>query len=250
MDRWDSLPSRVELQTERLLELLSRHGHTGTFFVLGWIAERHPKFVRSIADAGHEVASHGYAHRLVYDLGPNAFREDIRRSKAAVEDACGAQVRGHRAASFSITPRSLWAFDILAEEGFEYDSSVYPVRHHRYGIPDSALGAHRRDGITEVPIATLQVGPLRIGVGGGAYMRFLPEPVWLRAISRVAQERPLTLYVHPWECEPDQPRLDGSPIARLRQYGALGPTLNKLDAVFGRFRFGTFADLATHGQRG
>src|SRR4029077_2166306 len=248
IDGWDSLPSRVALQTERLLDLLSRHGHHGTFFVLGWIAERHPGFVRSIADAGHEVASHGYAHRLVYELGPTAFREDLRRSKAAVEDACGARVRGYRAASFSITPRSLWAFEILGEEGFEYDSSVYPVRHHRYGMPDSRLGMHRRDGVVEVPIATLQAGPLRIGVGGGAYMRFLPEPVWLRAVSRVAHERPLTLYVHPWECDPDQPRLNGSPISRLRQYGGQGSTLKKLNSVFERFPFGTFADLATHGQ--
>ena len=244
IERWNSLPSRVVLQTERLLDLLSRHGHHGTFFVLGWIAERHPQLVRSIADAGHEIASHGYAHSLVYDLGPEAFREDIRRSKAAVENAGGARVRGFRAASFSITPRSLWAFDILAEEGFEYDSSVYPVRHHRYGIPDSALGIHRRGRIIEVPIATLQLGPLRIGVGGGAYLRFLPEPVWLRAVARVAQERPVTLYVHPWECEPDQPRLDGPAIAQLRQYGGQGSTLRKLDAAFSRFQFGTLAEVA------
>jgi polysaccharide deacetylase family protein (PEP-CTERM system associated) len=250
IETWDSLPSRVVPQTERLLELLSRHGHHGTFFVLGWIAERHPQLVRSIADAGHEVASHGYAHRLVYELGPEMFLEDLRRSKAAIESACGAEVRGYRGASFSITPRSLWALEILAEEGFAYDSSVYPVRHHRYGIPDSPLGVHRREGIIEVPIATLQAGPVRIGVGGGAYMRFLPQPVWFGAISRVAQERPLTLYVHPWECDPDQPRLSGPPIARLRQYGGQRSTLKKLDAAFERFRFGTFAELAADGHPG
>jgi polysaccharide deacetylase family protein (PEP-CTERM system associated) len=186
---------------------------------------------------------------LVYELGPVAFREDIRRSKIAVEDAGGARVRGYRAASFSITPRSLWAFKILAEEGFDYDSSIYPVRHHRYGIPDSALGVHRRDQTIEIPIATLQAGPLRIGVGGGAYLRFLPEPVWLAAIAHVARARPLTLYVHPWECEPEQPRLDGPRIARLRQYGGQGSTLKKLNAAFERFRFGTFADLAKASER-
>lgn len=244
-EAWSDLPSRVEPQTERLLDLLAREGSLGTFFVLGWVAEHHTALVRRIADAGHEVASHGYAHRLVYEMGPEGFRADLRRSKAAIEQVLGARIVGHRAANFSITPRSLWAFDILAEEGFEYDSSVYPVRHHRYGLPASPLVPHRRDRVIELPIATLPVGPFALGVGGGAYMRFLPSAVWLAAVDRVAAERPLTLYVHPWECEPGQPRLDGPPLARLRQYGGQSSTLPKLALALARRRFGTCAALAS-----
>jgi len=242
--RWDSLPSRVEPETRVLLDLLGRYEQRATFFVLGWIAERHRGLVRDIAAAGHEIATHGHLHRLVYDLGPDAFRDDLRRSKAAIEDATGRAVKGHRAASFSITPRSLWALDILADEGIEWDSSVYPVRHHRYGIPDSPLVPHRRGRIVELPIATLAIGPLRVGVGGGAYLRFLPRPLWLGAVGQVARARPLTLYVHPWECDPEQPRLEGSAVARLRQYGGQRTTLTKLEAVFRRQRFSTFGHLA------
>ena len=244
-EQWQSLPSRVVDQTARLLDLLARHGAHGTFFVLGWVAEQHPELVRRIAAAGHEVASHGHTHQLVYELGPDAFRQDVRRSKRAIEDALGGAVIGHRAANFSITPRSLWAIDILADEGFEYDSSVYPVRHHRYGIPDSPLEPHRRGRLVELPIATLPLGSLRIGVGGGAYMRFLPRGVWLRALERVASRRPLTLYVHPWEIDPDQPHLVGPWLAQLRQYGGQRTAMAKLDAACRRFRFAPFRDLAT-----
>jgi polysaccharide deacetylase family protein (PEP-CTERM system associated) len=243
-ERWETVPSRVEPETQRLLELLAKHGQRATFFVLGWVAERHPALVREVVAAGHEIATHGYMHRLVYDLGPQGFREDLRRSLAAIEQATGQRVTGHRAASFSITPRSLWALDILAEEGIVWDSSVFPVHHHRYGIPDSPLTPHRRGPIVELPIATFTLGPLRIGVGGGAYLRFLPRPLWLDAAARVARRRPLTLYVHPWECDPDQPRLEGSTLARLRQYGNQRTTLPKLDAIFRSRRFGTFGELA------
>jgi len=243
-DRWDALPSRVEPETRLLLELLAKHGQRATFFVLGWVAERHPALVREVVAAGHEIATHGHLHRLVYDLGPDAFRTDLRRSKVAIEQATGQPVKGHRAASFSITARSLWALDILADEGITWDSSVYPVRHHRYGIPDSPLVPHRRGRIIELPIATLTLGSLRVGVGGGAYLRFMPRPLWLGAVGRVARSRPLTLYVHPWECDPDQPRLEGSALARLRQYGGQRTTLPKLDAVLRSRRFGTFGELA------
>jgi polysaccharide deacetylase family protein (PEP-CTERM system associated) len=241
---WPDLPSRVVSQTALLLDLLAQHDARGTFFVLGWIAERHPTLVRRIADAGHEVGSHGHRHELAYRLGPAGFREDLRRSKEAIEHALGSRITGHRAANFSITSASLWALDVLAEEGFTYDSSIYPVRHHRYGIPDSPLPPHRRGVIAEVPLATLQVGPLRLGVGGGAYMRFLPEALWLRALDRVAAQRPVTLYVHPWECEPAQPHLVGPPLAQLRQYGGQSTTLAKLGSAFRRARFGTYGALA------
>jgi polysaccharide deacetylase family protein (PEP-CTERM system associated) len=243
-ETWRDLPSRVESQTGRLLDLLARQGAAATFFVLGWVAEHHGALVRRIADAGHEVASHGYSHRLIYEMGPAEFRADLRRSKTAIEHALGARVIGHRGANFSITARSLWAFEILAEEGFEYDSSVYPVRHHRYGIPGSAMVPHRRGRIIELPIATMTAGPLRLGVGGGAYMRFLPAAMWLAALDRVGAERPLTLYVHPWECEPEQPHLEGPMLARLRQYGGQSSTLPKLARAFRRRQFGTCAALA------
>ena len=243
-ERWDALPSRVEPETRVLLDLLAKHDQRATFFVLGWVADRHPALVREIAAAGHEIATHGYLHRLVYDLGPDGFRADLRRSMTAIANATGRSVKGHRAASFSITPRSLWAFDILADEGIDWDSSVYPVRHHRYGIPDSPLTPHRRGRIVELPIGTLALGSLRIGVGGGAYLRFMPRPLWLGAVGRVARSRPLTLYIHPWECDPDQPQLEGSAFARLRQYGGQRSTLPKLDAILRRWHFGTFGDLA------
>lgn len=241
---WESLPSRVEPQIRRLLDLMARHGQRGTFFVLGWIAEHHAPLVREIAAAGHEIATHGHLHELAYELGPDRFRADLRRSMAAIADATGKPVKGHRAASFSITVQSLWAFDVLAEEGIEWDSSVYPVRHHRYGIPDSPLVPHRRGRIVELPIATLEIGALRVGVGGGAYLRFLPQPLWLAALRRITRERALTLYVHPWECDPGQPHLEGSTLARFRQHHGQGTTLAKLDAAFRAHRFGTFGELA------
>jgi polysaccharide deacetylase family protein (PEP-CTERM system associated) len=244
LETWPDLPSRVVSQTELLLDLLAQHDARGTFFVLGWIAERHPALVRRIAGAGHEVGSHGHRHELAYQLGPTKFRDDLRRSKNAIEDALGSSIVGHRAANFSITNDSLWAFDVLAEEGFTYDSSVYPVLHHRYGIPESPLAAHRRGPIVELPLATLQFGPLRVGVGGGAYMRFLPAGLWLRALDRVAAERPVTLYIHPWECDPTQPHLVGPALAQLRQYGGQSTTLAKLGSAFRRARFGTYGALA------
>ena len=243
-DAWDGLPSLVEQQVRPLLELLGRHSARATFFVLSWVAERHPALVQEIAGAGHEIASHGRLHRLVYDLGPARFRDDLRRSKQTLEQIVSRPVVGYRGASFSITSRSIWAFDILAEEGFRWDSSVYPVRHHRYGMPNSPLVPHRRGGIVELPIATLDIGPLHLGVGGGAYLRFLPQALWLAAIERVAATRPLTLYVHPWECDPKQPRLEASRVSRLRHYGRQSTTLSKLEAAFQHHTFGTFGDLA------
>ena len=244
VERWPALPVRVIDQTVRLLDLLERHGARATFFVLGWVAETQPALVRRIAAAGNEIASHGYAHRLAYELGPHAFREDLVRSKRVIEDALGEAIVGHRAANFSITERSLWALDILGELGFRYDSSVYPVRHHRYGIPDSPLAAHRRGAVTELPIATLDIGPLRVGVGGGAYMRFLPRRLWLAGLASVARRRPLMLYVHPWETDPDQPHLRGPVLAQLRQYGGQGGAVAKLGAAFERFAFVPYRELA------
>jgi polysaccharide deacetylase family protein (PEP-CTERM system associated) len=180
---WDDMESRVVANTQRLLEIFEESGVKSTFFILGWVAERHTDLVRAIADRGHEVASHGYAHRLVYDQTPDAFREDVRRAKHVIEDATGQGVRGYRAPSYSITPRSLWALDILIEEGHSYDASIFPIRHDRYGIPVSPrepFPVERDAGaLMEVPGSTVRVGPLNLPVGGGGYFRILPYQ-WTR----------------------------------------------------------------------
>jgi polysaccharide deacetylase family protein (PEP-CTERM system associated) len=176
--RWDNMESRVVANTERLLDIFAEHEVRSTFFVLGWVAERQPGLVKQLAERGHEVASHGYAHRLVYDQTPRAFREDVRRAKLLLEDASGRKVSGYRAPSYSITPRSLWALDILIEEGYEYDSSIFPIRHDRYGIPVSARLPYRIDrnagSLIEIPGSTTQLGPVNLPVAGGATFESCP----------------------------------------------------------------------------
>jgi polysaccharide deacetylase family protein (PEP-CTERM system associated) len=242
--RWESLESRVERNTDRLLQIFADAGVTATFFVLGWVAERHPGLVRRIADEGHEVASHGYAHRLVYDLTPSMFRDDIRRSKAALQNATGMAVEGYRAPSYSVTPRSLWALDVLIEEGFRYDSSIFPIHHDRYGIPVSSRHPYRlnRPGgsIIEVPGSTVRWGVFNFPVAGGGYFRILPYP-WTRwgiaQLNRV-ENRPAIFYMHPWEIDPDQPRLSAGMLSRFRHYRNLGETEGRLKRLLADFDFG------------
>ena len=209
---WHRYERRVLANTERVLALLDDRGVKATFFILSWNAERHPELVRRIAEAGHEIASHGYGHGLAYELGEQAFRNDVERSKKLLEDLTGTPVLGYRAPSFSITKRSLWALDVLMDLGFRYDSSVFPVQDRLYGIP----GAERfpfpivRDGrtLTEVPISTVRWGGRTLPLGGGAYLRLLPYVYTRWGVRRVAQEgKPAIIYVHPWELDPDQPRL-------------------------------------------
>ena len=242
---WEHLESRVVRNTERLLELFAETGVRGTFFVLGWVAERHPDLVRGIVAGGHELASHGFAHRLVYDLTPAQFRDDVRRSKAVLEAAGGVPVRGYRAPSYSITPRSLWAIDILIEEGFSWDASIFPIHHDRYGIPVSPRHPYvleRECGrLVEVPGSTVQVGSLNLPVAGGGYFRLLPY-VWTRwGIDRLnrMEGRPAIFYLHPWEIDPDQPRLRTSRLGRLRHYRNLDKTEDRLRALLSDFRFST-----------
>jgi polysaccharide deacetylase family protein (PEP-CTERM system associated) len=243
-ESWGSHESRVERNTDRLLHTFADCGVTATFFVLGWVAERFPRVITRIAALGHEVASHGYGHSLVYDQTPAAFREDVRRSKTLLEQVCGQRVEGYRAPSFSITSRSLWAFDVLVEEGFRYDSSVYPIRHDRYGIPDAPrhpFFLHRRAGtLLEVPGSTVRVGMVNLPIGGGGYFRQLPYQ-WTRwGIGQVNQveRRPAVFYLHPWEIDPDQPRLAAGVIARLRHYRNLDRTEARLRRLLQDFRFG------------
>ena len=240
---WATMESRVTRNTERLLDIFREHGVRSTFFVLGWVAERHPGLVRAIADAGHEIASHGYAHRLIYDQTLTAFRDDVRRAKSLLEDACGRHVIGYRAPSYSITPRSLWALDVLLEEGYQYDSSIFPIRHDRYGIPVSGrkpyLIPRDRGELVEVPGSTTKMGPLNLPVAGGGYFRIFPY-WWTRwGISRVNQleRRPAIFYLHPWEIDPDQPRLKAGRLSRFRHYRNLQHTEARLRQLVTDFKF-------------
>lgn len=247
-DAWESMPSRVEESTRRLLDLFDRKDSRATFFVLGWVAERHAKLVREIADRGHEVACHGYAHDLVYDLGPQRFREDLRRAKRAVEDATGIRMRGYRAPSYSITEASLWALRILSEEGFRFDSSIFPIRHHRYGIPDFArspvaldLGDAR---LLEFPLTTLRLGRWNLPLAGGAYLRFLPASLFRRGFARLVREgRPTVLYLHPWEIDPGQPRQAVGWKIRLNHYFNLGRVEARLSRLLEAHRFAPMGEV-------
>jgi polysaccharide deacetylase family protein (PEP-CTERM system associated) len=264
--RWESFESRVERNTDRLLGILAEAGVSATFFVLGWIAERHPTLVRRIQAAGHEIACHSYDHRLVYLRTPETFREDTRRVKEILEDIIGERVIGYRAPSFSITRRSLWALDILAEHGFEYDSSIFPILRDRYGIPGAPRFPHRitlgnghpvhtdstgsvdsrdsmgcgksRASIIEVPPSTVRFLGLTLPLGGGGYLRLFPESLFRRALERIVrvEHQMAVLYVHPWEVDPDQPILpNGSWLSTFRQYVNLHKTegrLRRLLAVF------------------
>jgi polysaccharide deacetylase family protein (PEP-CTERM system associated) len=246
---WDRMESRVVANTTRLLDLFDEFGVRSTFFVLGWVGEQHPSLVQLIARRGHEVASHGYAHRLIYDQTPAAFREDVRRAKQLLEDASGRRVLGYRAPSYSITPRSLWALDVLLEEGYEYDSSIFPIRHDRYGIPVSGRRPymiHREAGtLVEVPGSTTQLGPANLPVAGGGYFRILPY-WWTRwGISRLnrVERRPAIFYLHPWELDPGQPRLTASRLGQFRHYRNLEDTEARLRQLLTDFRFDTMESV-------
>lgn len=241
--QWEQMESRVVQNTTRLLEIFAAHQVRSTFFILGWVAERSPELVREIARCGHEIASHGFAHRLVYDQTPQAFRADIRKAKQLLEDASGRRVVGYRAPSYSITPRSLWALDVLLEEGYQYDSSIFPIRHDRYGIPVSAripYSIPRKAGtLIEVPGSTTRLGPLNFPVAGGGYFRILPY-WWTRwGIDRVnrVEDRAVIFYLHPWEVDPDQPRLSAGTLGRFRHYRNLQHTEARLRRLLQDFHF-------------
>ena len=240
---WDAMESRVCANTERLLDIFDEYSVRSTFFVLGWVGEKYPALVTKIAARGHEVASHGYAHRLVYDQTPAAFRDDVRRAKALLEEASGRPVVGYRAPSYSITPRSLWALDVLIEEGYQYDSSIFPIRHDRYGIPVSDRQPYRIDrnggSLIEVPGSTTRLGPMNLPVAGGGYFRILPYKWTHWGIRRVNEQerRPAVFYLHPWEIDPDQPRLHAGRLGRFRHYRNLDSTEQRLRQLLSDFRF-------------
>jgi peptidoglycan-N-acetylglucosamine deacetylase len=242
-DALAGLPSRVVAQTERLLARLETHGARGTFFTLGVVAQRYPRLVRAIVARGHEIASHGWDHTPVYRLGAEGFRADVRRAKHAVENAGGRAVRGYRAPVYSIRRDTPWAFEILAEEGFVYDSSVHPIVHDRYGFPEAPRFVHRvgdGSGLWEVPVGTAHALGTNLPVGGG-FFRLFPTSLLIGAIASVNRRdgQPLVLYVHPWEFDPDQPRPPMPLVHRLRHYLGLAGAERKLQALLARFSFTT-----------
>jgi len=246
-DEWGQRESRVCRNTDRLLEMFGRSGVSATFFVLGWVAERHKDLVQRIAAGGHEIASHGYMHRLVYEQTPDEFRADIRRSKELLESIAGKPVLGYRAPSYSITNQSLWALDVLIEEGFEYDASIYPIRHDRYGIPDAPREAHwisRPAGrIWELPGSCVRVAGVNVPFGGGGYFRLLPY-AWTRwgfGHLNGTEGRPGVFYIHPWELDPEQPRLPVARLTAIRHYRNLAETEGRMQRLLSEFRFGPVA---------
>jgi polysaccharide deacetylase family protein (PEP-CTERM system associated) len=242
-ERWEQCENRLEASTYRLLAILDEAGVKATFFVLGWNAERNERLVREIARCGHEIGIHGYHHALIYEQTPVQFAWELAHCQNLVEAISGRPARGYRAASFSVIRRSLWALEMLEEHGFEYDSSIFPIRHHRYGIPDSpdypyrvAINGH--SSLVEFPISTMQLMGLRTGFSGGAYFRLLPYRMVAHAIKRVnAMGRPAVVYLHPWELDPDQPRLPLPWPLRLRCYGNLERTEGKLRRLLRDFEF-------------
>jgi polysaccharide deacetylase family protein (PEP-CTERM system associated) len=249
-ERWGQFEWRVEGNTCKVLDLLARHGVSATFFVLGWVAERFPALVRDIHDAGHEVGCHGHAHQLIYEQTPDEFRADVRRARNVLEDVIGRPVTAYRAPSFSVTARSEWALDVLVEEGFTLDSSIYPTYHDRYGMPGTPLHPWRveRPGgsLWEFPLPVWRLLRCPVPVGGGGYFRLYPYPLTrhaLRAINRAG--RPFAVYLHPWEFDPEQPRLSPGWARAFRHYVNLHRTEHRLRRLLRDFSFGTLTEALT-----
>ena len=252
--RWNSYTSRVEVNTRRLLELLASLDVHGTFFVVGWVADRFPGLVREIAAGGHELGCHSYWHRLIYKLGPAEFREDTRRAKDAIEQIGGQSVTVYRAPTYSVIDRSIWALEILAELGFTCDSSIYPIHHDRYGMPNAPRAPFRfqtpSGPMTEFPLTTFRLAGHNMPVGGGGYLRLLPKMYTRLGLEQVRKEGlPIVIYVHPWEVDAEQPRLPASFTTRLRHYTNLSRTFERLrgllqQGTYTSFRESGLADAA------
>lgn len=238
--RWDS---RVVRNTERALQLFADKGVSATFFTLGWVAEREPALIRRIVENGHEIANHGYAHDRVHTFTPDTFRADIRKARALIEDAAGAEVKGYRAPSFSIGSGNRWALEVLAEEGYAYSSSVAPIRHDHYGWPEAPRFPHRPvagSDMVEVPVTTVEYAGRRMACGGGGFFRLLPYGLSEWAIDRVnrIEGEATVFYFHPWEIDPEQPVVPGAPLkSRIRHYTNLGVMEAKLARLLDRFRW-------------
>jgi polysaccharide deacetylase family protein (PEP-CTERM system associated) len=252
-DEWDNYPLRVEMNTLRVLDMLDEFGVKATFFILGWVAERCPNLVKQINRLGHEIACHGYGHELIYHISPERFRDDVRRAKAILEDISGERVQGYRAPSYSITKESLWALEILIEEGFEFSSSIFPIFHDIYGIPDANRFIHnintKAGTITEFPISTfeLKIGwrNIRLPIAGGGYLRLFPAPLIGRAINRInnSEMQPVVVYFHPWEIDPKQPRIKAVLKSQFRHYLNLERMENKIKYLLGKLDFTSMSNV-------
>ncbi|HED36450.1 MAG TPA: DUF3473 domain-containing protein [Gammaproteobacteria bacterium] len=242
---WDKFPMRVERNTRLLMDLFDDAQVKATFFVLGWVAERNKGLISEIAERGHEVASHGYSHQLVYNQKPEVFREETIRSKALLEDIVQAPVRGYRAASYSITKDSLWALDILAEAGFDYDSSIFPVRHDRYGIPGAEEVPHvlktpKGHSLVEFPLSTARIFNYKLPVAGGGYFRLYPYGLTRAGLRQVnSRQQPFIFYLHPWEVDPEQPKIETTWFSRFRHYNNLDKCESRLQRLMKDFKFTT-----------
>lgn len=245
---WDHYESRIEKNTHKILNILAAFQVKATFFVLGWVANRYPGIVKSMQAEGHEVASHGYNHEMLTEITPQQFREDIRRTKCVLEDIIGRAVLGYRAPSFTIMRSTQWALTVLVEEGYIYDSSIFPIAHDRYGMPSAKPYCHclstNAGPIWEVPPSTMQIAGVRIPVAGGGYFRLFPYGLLRWLLQRTADEgRPLVMYFHPWELDPQQPRMRGPLLSILRHYVNLGKTEGRFIRLLKDFRFGPIRDV-------
>ncbi len=264
-DDWDHLPCRVERNTERILDIFAEQRVRATFFMLGWVAERYPGVVRRLVAEGHELASHGYSHVRVTEQTPDQFREDVIRNKHLLEDLAGRAVAGYRAASYSIGEKNLWALDVLQETGHRYSSSIYPIRHDLYGMPNAPrfpFFPNGTGGLLEIPVTTVQLFKQKLPCGGGGYFRLLPYAVSRWAMRRVNQQdgKPCIFYFHPWEIDPDQPRQQGIGLkTRVRHYLNLSRTEGRLRRLLGDFKWdrmdrifldGQVSSLQVHSTRG
>ena len=248
-EEWSNWESRVERNTQRLLEMLACRDVRSTFFILGWIAEQHPRLVREIADAGHEIACHSYHHQLISSQSRNEFRADVRRAKFLLEDISGQEVIGYRAPTYSITEKTLWALDVLVEEGFRYDSSIFPIYHDRYGIPAAERFIHTihcpTGEIVEFPPSTVRLGGVNFPMTGGGYFRLLPYSLFrwgLRRINRL-EHQPAIFMVHAWEVDPDQPVVAGTRLNVWRHRNNLSRTESRLELLLDEFRFAPLREV-------
>ena len=247
---WNSYPNRVKQNTRKILAILDDFGVKATFFILGWIAERMPDLVKEIAANGHEIACHGYGHQMVSELNEREFRDDVKKAKLVTENIAGCQVKGYRAPSYSITRNTLWALEILAEEGFEFDSSIFPVHHDNYGIPEAPRFPYRhklQSGkiLAEFPPSTVRRCGVNLPVAGGGYLRLFPYYITARAICGINEKevQPAMLYVHPWEFDPDQPRISASWLSRFRHYTNLESTRKKFERLLREFRWAPMSEV-------
>jgi len=249
-DSWESRPSRVAMSTRRILELFDKYNVKGTFFFVGWVARRFPELVREVHSRGHELACHSYWHRTVYSLKPEEFREDTRTAVAAIEDAAGVKVYGYRAPSWSITKNCLRALDILSEEGFRYDSSIYPIHHDLYGLPGAEpfpyqLNCQNGRALKEYPPASVRVFGQNLPAAGGGYLRIFPLTYthWVFRKYEVQYRERVIVYLHPWEVDSEQPRISASLKSRFRHYTNLGSMESRIESLLTRYTFGTFSQL-------